>query len=85
MGDAQDFFDATGYWDVGEYIEDKEEEAIRYEIQENEAEITCPKCNGITSINKSLEKIKPEFTHRFCYINYDANNPITIIYDNQNT
>jgi hypothetical protein len=55
--------------------------------------IDCKKYNSTSIVIKSeidnisdlLEKIKPEFTHRFCYINYDANNPITIIYDNQNT
>lgn len=35
----------------------------------------------ISTTGELLERIKPEFTSRFCYINYDDKNPITIIYD----
>ncbi len=33
----------------------------------------------INTTNELLERIKPEFTRCSCYINYDINNPVTII------
>ncbi len=48
--------------------------------------IDCEKYNNsivikseINTTGELLEKVRPEFTRRFCYINYDINNPIIII------